>query len=171
MKHKEKLLKGLKMNEDKKKKEPVLLEFRNTTENTLLWITVGEEARKVPPGESTFMTENQKKVLAKHPSIISGELRQVTGKEILSGDIKVRDDMNDMEIKYMVEKCPTAQALSIKMRNLTSVTTVSQIRDECEKQDKPISFMRTCMNKINAIQDRLAIELKNAAKEERKVRG
>ena len=150
------------------------VEYKNVTIGETMFITVGRtdnsEGRpfKVEPGKSAFLTPDDIDFYKSDKRFARGKIRKAGLDTILAGDIKVRDDMADIEITVLVEKTKDARTLGNKLKPLTSITTVSSVLDACKKQDKPFSFIETCLRKLNTLSDQERIDVKNAKKEEKK---
>jgi hypothetical protein len=150
------------------------VEFKNVTIGETIFITTGRNDRsegrptRVDPGKSAFLTPDDLDFYRDDPRFVKGKIRKAGLDTILAGDIKVRDDMSDIEITVLVEKTKDARSLGNKMKPLTSITTVSGILDACKKQDKPFSFIETCLRKLNTLSDRMEIDIKNMKKDEKK---
>lgn len=155
------------------------VEFVNTTETTIIWVEHGAteskegRSRAVKPGESIFFTEEDIRIQEKEDKnafILDGRLRRVgKNRELIPSQIKIRDDMSALEIELFVKNTADAKALGTKMRYLTSMGTANAIMAECEKQDKPVSFIRSCLKKVNSLAENKRVDLKNRDKDEKKL--
>lgn len=150
------------------------VEYKNVTPGETMFITVGRNDRsegrpfKVDPGKSAFLTPDDIDFYKTDKRFVRGKIRKAGLDTILSGDIKVRDDMSDIEITVLVEKTKDARTLGNKIKPLTSITTVSGLLEACKKQDKAFSFIETCLRKLNTLSEQVRIDVKNAKKEAKK---
>ncbi len=154
------------------------IEFRNTTENEIIWVTRGAtdmkdgNPYKILPGKSVHLTEEDVRLQVtefEDPRFTDGRLRRADKLDTLvASEIRVRDDMSELEIKMVVENAISIKSLALKMRPLTSIATVNAIMDECEKQDKPISWLKSCLKKVNSLSDQLQIKFKYQERDNKK---
>lgn len=159
-------------------KQQKRIEFRNTTENEIIWVTRGATVIKdglpfkVLPGKSVHLTEEDVRIQkdeTEDPRFTDGRLRRADKLDTLvASEIKVRDDMSELEIKMVVEKAISLKSLALKIRQLTSIATVNAFMDECEKQDKPISWLKSCLKKVNSLSDQLQIKFKYQERDNKK---
>ena len=157
---------------------PKLTQFRNCSQNEIMWIEKGNTLHKegypvaVHAGKSVWLTDEDIRIQKEEredPRFVDGRLVEAGNAEsLVSGEIRVRNDMTEVEMKIVVENLASTTDLGNKLKVLTSIATVNNIMDECERQDKPISYMKSCLNKVNALSGEMEIKLKNLAKDTRK---
>ena len=154
------------------------VEYKNCTDNEIIWVEQGNTPTRagvpigVKPGASVFLTEDDiiiQKYERKDQRFLDGRLREANSPEaMIPSQIRVRDDMSSEEIVIVVKNLKSAQELANKLKSLSSIATVTAFMDECEKQDRQVSFMKTCLRKLNALSGQMEIKLKNLVKESKK---
>ncbi len=159
-------------------KQPKKIEYRNTTEHEIIWIDKGatpiKEGRpyRVLPGKSVHITEEDYNILVvegEDKRFTEGKLRRADKLDtIVASEIIVRDDMSELEIKMVVENAISLKSLALKIRQLTSIATANAFMAECEKQDKPISWLKSCLKKVNSLSDQLHIKFKYQERDNKK---
>lgn len=133
---------------------PDIVEYINTTEAVTIYVEIyGDERERIPkaihPGDQVLLNEADRRKYSKTNHILSGDLA------INSPDLAKRiitrgqNVMNNTQIKYLIEKCPDAQKLEMKVEEITSINTLNRVRKEIIKQDKPYSWIST-LDKVMA---------------------
>lgn len=128
-------------------KKKTKIEYINTT-NFTIWLDKynikgdGLEGLAIEPGKSAFLTPEEEEMnKTNSPSyFLQGQLRIADAGDGALVEIKVRNDMSQLEIVKYVERIEDIEVFREEIQTLTSINTIELVIEEVKKSNKTLDF-------------------------------
>lgn len=133
-------------------------EYKNVS-GTIQWVTYTDEfgdlvPTRLDPNKTVWFTEpDLRRYKKSHPRFQDGSIVPVSNDPGKVSMTIAENIMTDIQLEFFVKNCETSKLLEVRSRKVTSLTTLARIREECKRQDKPVSFIDTIDRKIEKLQE------------------
>lgn len=137
--------------------EDIRYEYKNVSGVIQFLSYTDDNGERIPiqlrPDQTVWFTEQDLRRYKRDERFVKGRIVPLIQVSSESEMKSAENIMTDLQIQFFVQFHSTAKTLEMHMRKVTSITTLARIRDECKRQDKPISFIDTVDRRIERLQE------------------